>query len=202
MRGGAWLDEREAGSAIAVVGLPMLVTAGLLVAVDGSLRSLVVVLAVIPPTTLAVAGAGSAVSRWFVTPVPDSGNPFANRQAMKGAGVLTALGATVYLAGVAAVIAPLEWGLWWASDGRWGWFAVIAAAASGAAWPASGNTTRVTLRMWTPSAAPVARTSRASTVSCNPGMPTAGSPAVSAARCVTAPCVTAARSWSTRAWAR
>lgn len=115
--------------AIAVVGQPMLVTAGLLVAVDGSLRSLVVVLAVIPPTTLAVAGAGSAVSRWFVTPVPDSGNPFANRQAMKGAGVLTALGATVYLAGVAAVIAPLEWGLWWASDGRWGWFAVIAAAA-------------------------------------------------------------------------
>ena len=98
----------------------------------------------------ALAGVGSMISPFVVTPAPDNSNPFALRRA-SGQGCLAALGGFAFVAAMAALIAPLEVILWHviSSGGPVSIIAVClgAAVVSGLVWwVATGTAVRVLAR--------------------------------------------------------
>ena len=133
---------RQALGAVSIL-TPVLITGVVLAAVSGGWRQFAVMVATMIGATFALVGLGSAMSPAFATPVPDSGNPFGNRQAMQGTGCVAGLVGIMYLVVGAAIVALPEISLWWAVDNRrWGLAALVfigALAAQLGVWFASSR---------------------------------------------------------------
>lgn len=100
--------------AVIAVMLPVLVATAILASWTGGWIEFVVVLVTMVGASLAMVGVGSVLSPMFVTPVPDSGNPFGSRQAMSGTGCIAAVVGMLYLVLVGVLVVPPAFALRWA----------------------------------------------------------------------------------------
>ncbi len=77
-----------------------------------------------------VTAVGSMASPWLAVPIPDSGNPFSNRQTLGGNGCMAGLVGFTFMLLVACLIVPIELGLNWSfHDGQPLWTILILGAA-------------------------------------------------------------------------
>jgi len=104
---------RQMLSVVAVL-LPVLVAALILAVWTGGWIELGVVVVVMSGASLAMTGVGSVLSPLFVSPIPDSGNPFINRQSMSGTGCSAAIVGGLFLLLVGVLIVPAEIAVRWA----------------------------------------------------------------------------------------
>ena len=110
--GARWVNRQLLGC-IAVM-LPVVVAAVILAIWTGGWIEFAVVMITMSSATLSMVGVGSLLSPLFVTPVPDSGNPFGSRQAMSGTGCSAAIVGMLYLLLVGLLVVPAEFALRWA----------------------------------------------------------------------------------------
>lgn len=79
-----------------------------------------------------IVGVGSLASPAWAVPIPDSGNPFSNRQTLTGNGCMAGLVGFLFMLLVAGLIVPIEVGLAWAVHSHEPlWFVVILMVAVG-----------------------------------------------------------------------
>ena len=107
-----WAGRQLLG--VLAVMFPVTVAAVLLAAWTGGWIEFGVVMVTMAGASLSMIGVGSFLSPLFVTPIPDSGNPFGSRQAMSGTGCSAAIVGLLYFVLVAVLIVPAEVGLRWA----------------------------------------------------------------------------------------
>lgn len=104
---------RQFLAAVNVVA-PVIVAAVTMGFVTGGWVEVVATLVATVVATPAIVGVGSLMSPVWVTPLPDSGNPFAANQSAGGNGCMAGIVALLYVALVAVLIGPASVGLWWA----------------------------------------------------------------------------------------
>lgn len=108
--GRARLVGRQLLCLMAVV--PPVIAGGVLLAwLTGGWSQLVVAVGSVLIASPALAGLGSAISPFVVTPAPDTSNPFALRRT-SGHGCLAALGGFLFVGVVAILVSPLEALMW------------------------------------------------------------------------------------------
>lgn len=103
--------------AVIAVMLPVIVAATILGVWTGGWIEFAVVMVCMSGASLSMVGVGSFLSPMFVTPIPDSGNPFGNRQTMSGTGCSAAIIGMLYLVLVGVLVVPGEVALRWAWRG-------------------------------------------------------------------------------------
>ena len=108
-----WVARQMLG--VIAVLLPVIVAATILAVWSGGWVEFAVVMISMSGAAFSLVGVGSWLSPLFVTPIPDSGNPFGSRQAMSGTGCSAAIVGMLYLVLVAVLIVPGEVAI------RWSW---------------------------------------------------------------------------------
>lgn len=122
-----WVGRQLLG--VLAVMLPVVVAGTILAMWSGGWIEFTVVMITMSGASLSLVGVGSLLSPLFVTPVPDSGNPFGGRQAMSGTGCSAAIIGMLYLLLVGVLVVPPEFALRWAWRTQAPWVAVVVAAA-------------------------------------------------------------------------
>ena len=136
-----WVGRQLLG--VIAVLVPVIV-AGLILAVwTGGWVEFGIVMVTMGGATMSMIGVGSWLSPLFVTPVPDSGNPFGSRQAMSGTGCSAAIVGMLYLVLIGVLVAPAELALRWTLDhqpfGVTAGLAVVIVAIDLAVWRVATN---------------------------------------------------------------
>lgn len=134
-----WTGRQMLG--VLAVMFPVLVSTLILAVWTRGWLELVVVLVTMSGASFAMVGVGSVLSPLFVTPIPDSGNPFGGRQAMSGTGCVAGIIGMLYLVLVGVLVAPAELAMRWAWQSQPWWAGVVVAlgalGVNGTVWWAS-----------------------------------------------------------------
>lgn len=115
---------------VMAVAFPVMVAGVLLALWTGGWIELGVVAVTMVGAAFAMTGVGSVVSPLLVSPIPDSGNPFINRQSMSGTGCQAAIVGMLFFVLVFVLVIPAEVAIRWAWRYQSPFLAVGFAAAS------------------------------------------------------------------------
>ena len=121
-----WWGRQMLGVLAAAV--PVVIAAVALAVWTGGWLQFGVVMVCLVGAMMSLVGVGSLLSPMWVTPVPDSGNPFGNKQAMSGAGCSTAILGMIYIALIGVLLIPTELALDWSVQHASWWLTALIAA--------------------------------------------------------------------------
>ena len=113
---------------VLAAAVPVVIAAVALAVWTGGWLQFGVVMVCLVGAMMSLVGVGSLLSPMWVTPVPDSGNPFGNKQAMSGAGCSTAILGMIYIALIGVLLIPTELALDWSVQHASWWLTALIAA--------------------------------------------------------------------------
>ena len=130
--------------AVVTLSVPVVFAAVITAAWTGGWVEFAATLAATACSLPSIVGVGSMASPSWAVPIPDSGNPFSNRQTLGGNGCMAGLVGFIFMLLVAGMIVPIELALTWAiHNGHLLWCAaiiVVSVVLNGVVWHLSTRT--------------------------------------------------------------